>query len=89
MAKDVWGSDSRVFQKNSFMASSFLHFFQQASYQYSKEDLNMVAVMARGIWLRRNLWVFEGKFISLGACGSRGERGLGAFSSLQHEAGGT
>jgi hypothetical protein len=48
-AKDVWGSGSKIFQKSSFLASSFLHLFQQACYQYSKVDLNMVAVMARGI----------------------------------------
>jgi ribosomal protein L37AE/L43A len=78
-AKDVWASGSRIFQKSSFLGSSFLHLFQQACYRYSKKDLNMMAVLARGIWLRRNKWVFEGKFISPGDVAQEAREGLEIF----------
>lgn len=30
----------------------------------SEEEMNLVAIVARQIWLRRNSMVFEGKFLS-------------------------
>ncbi|XP_062170524.1 uncharacterized protein LOC133876257 [Alnus glutinosa] len=61
-AKDVWGSSLSCFQKFSFTGPNFRGLFSYCMERCTKEELELMAVTARRIWLRRNAWVFEQRF---------------------------
>jgi hypothetical protein len=60
--QDVWGSKTSPFQKCYTSGVSFKEVFEDGIQLYSKEVLELLVVVARGIWFRRNKLVFEGAF---------------------------
>jgi len=60
--QDVWGSKTSPFEKFYASGVSFKEVFEDRIQRYSKEVLELLVVVARGIWFRRNKLVFEGAF---------------------------
>jgi hypothetical protein len=58
VAKDVWESSFSCFQKFNFAGPNFRGLFAYCMERCTKEELELMAVTARRIWLRRNAWVF-------------------------------
>jgi hypothetical protein len=61
-AQDVWGGGSVLFQKCAFMGDSFLQVVDNCMDRFTKEDLGLMTVISRRIWLRRNKFIFENNF---------------------------
>jgi hypothetical protein len=61
--QDVWGCGPLIFQKSCSLGTNFLSTFAFFLMLCSKDELDLLAVLARRIWLRRNTLVFEGTFI--------------------------
>ncbi len=61
-AQDVWGGGSILFQKSYFMGDNFMQFMEYSMDRFSKEDVGLLATIARRIWLRRNKFIFENLF---------------------------
>jgi hypothetical protein len=61
-AKDVWGSAKSGFQKCSFAGATFRALFEYCMEHFGRNELALLVVAAWCIWLRRNSFVFEGKF---------------------------
>jgi hypothetical protein len=55
----VWGSGSMIFQKCAFNGDTIMQFMEFCMDRLRAEDLNLMAVIARRIWLRRNKFIFE------------------------------
>jgi hypothetical protein len=62
-SKDVWGGGPRRLQKLDATESNFTNLFEKLIKRCDKEDLELFAVTARKIWLRRNS-VIHGEFFS-------------------------
>jgi hypothetical protein len=62
VAKDVWGCANSRFQKCSYGGTNFSLLFEYCMEQFDMKYLALMAVVARCIWLKRNAYVFEGKF---------------------------
>jgi ribonuclease HI len=62
-ARDVWESHLSCFQKCYCEGATFKSLVEHCMGKMSKEDLELLAVLARRIWLRRNTLVFEGTFV--------------------------
>jgi len=61
-ARDVWGSSVSVFQKYCYAGTNFKGLLAFCMERGTKEELELMAVIARSIWLRRNAWLFERRF---------------------------
>jgi hypothetical protein len=61
-AKDVWGCQASCFHKYSYMGDTFQGLFVYCMERSSLADLDLMSVVARRIWLRRNALVFEERF---------------------------
>jgi hypothetical protein len=61
-AQDVLGEGFILFQKSSFMGENFMQFMEYCMDRFSKEDVGLLATIARRIWLRRNKFIFENFF---------------------------
>jgi hypothetical protein len=61
-AHDVWGSKLSHFQKCSWEVLNFMGLFEHCVQRFSKENIELMTVVARAIWFRRNKYVFEGEF---------------------------
>jgi hypothetical protein len=61
-ARDVWGSSVSCFQKFCFAGTNFKGLFAYCVERCTKEELKLMATIARRIWLRRNAWLFERRF---------------------------
>jgi ribonuclease HI len=61
-ARDVWGSSASCFQKYYYAGTNFKGLFAYCVERGTKEELELMAVIARRIWLRRNAWLFERRF---------------------------
>lgn len=59
---DVWAEPVSPVQKWAYSEINFISFWQIMVHKLKQEDLEKVAVMLRGIWLRRNKMIFEDKF---------------------------
>jgi hypothetical protein len=53
-ANDVWGSSRMKLQKSNCDRSDFLQIFSEVSSKCNKEEIELFAVLARRLWLRRN-----------------------------------
>lgn len=58
----MWGGSKSAFQKCSFGGNSVLQLVEYFIERQRKDQLELMAVVARGTSFRRNKWVFEGKF---------------------------
>lgn len=77
-AQDVWGSQDSPFQKSSYVAWNFKEFFAHCLHRFNKELIDLMVVVARETWFRRNKLVFEEVFLHpdevyKGAIKSRGD----------------
>jgi ribonuclease HI len=61
-ARDVWGSSVSCFQKYCYAGTNFKGLVAYCVERGTKEELELMAVIARRIWLRRNAWLFERRF---------------------------
>jgi ribonuclease HI len=50
------------FQKYSFMEDNFMQLMEYCIERFSSEDLDLMAVISRRIWLRRNHFIFDNIF---------------------------
>jgi hypothetical protein len=62
VAQDVWGSGSMIFQKCAFNGDRIMQFMEFCLDRLKIEELNLMAVIVRRIWLRRNKFIFESLF---------------------------
>lgn len=60
--QDVWGGGSIVFQKYSSDGVCFTQVLEESFHKFSKENMELMAVTCRRIWLRRNKVVFDKVF---------------------------
>ncbi|XP_042954618.1 uncharacterized protein LOC122291034 [Carya illinoinensis] len=63
-AQDVWSMSSRRIQKQNVQSGPFLEVLKPMLENLSSHELTEVAVIARALWNRRNLWLFEQLFHS-------------------------
>jgi hypothetical protein len=61
-AQDVWDAKSSSFQKCSWEETCFFSLVEFCISSFSHEKVELMAMIARKIWLRRNAHVFEGVF---------------------------
>jgi hypothetical protein len=60
---DVCGYGPKTFQKSSSRGTTFLYLIESFLCRFTKDEMALMAVLARRIRLRRNTLVFEGIFI--------------------------
>jgi ribonuclease HI len=63
-AQDVWHECSRRIQKTPLEHTGFMDIFEGLVRRFDEAEIDLFANIARQIWLRRNQWVFTGKFFS-------------------------
>jgi hypothetical protein len=63
-AGDVWGDYRSCFHKCSSFQFSFMHLLEYCVQFFDKEKVELMLVVARNIWLRRNALIFQGTFLS-------------------------
>jgi hypothetical protein len=61
-AKDVWIESFKSLHKCSFTHATFADLVELLSHRLDTGQLQLFAVTARLIWMRRNKWVFEEEF---------------------------
>jgi hypothetical protein len=61
-AKDVWGVCNIKLQKSTTGGRDFMQVFKEVSSRCEKDEVELFAVVARWIWLRRNDLVHGGTF---------------------------
>jgi hypothetical protein len=57
-ARDVWGTKNSCFLKCSCEGPTFRNLFEYYMGRMSREDLELMAVTSRRIWLHRNAMIF-------------------------------
>jgi hypothetical protein len=57
-AQDVWGGGLVIFQKCAFLGDTFMQLVEFCLDRLNTEELSLMAVISRRIWLRRNKFVF-------------------------------
>ncbi|XP_062170938.1 uncharacterized protein LOC133876698 [Alnus glutinosa] len=62
-AQDVWGCGASCFKKCYTVGDNFLQLFEHFLHRFSPNNLELLEMVARRIWLQRNSLVFEGKFL--------------------------
>ena len=62
-AMDVWVECSKKFHKCSLVPASLTHILEFLLLRLEDEDIQLFAVVARQIWLRRNSFIFGGDLI--------------------------
>lgn len=58
----VWGCQASCFNKYSYMGDTFQGLFVYSMERSSSGELDLMSMVARRIWLRRNAVVFEKRF---------------------------
>jgi hypothetical protein len=61
---DIWSECCKSIQKCPSNEESFHRIFENLAAKLTEEDLQLAAMVARQIWLRRNTVVFGGELIS-------------------------
>jgi hypothetical protein len=61
-ARDLWGCQASCFNKYSYMGDTFQGLFVYSMERSSPGELDLMSMVARRIWLRRNAVVFEERF---------------------------
>jgi len=62
VAQDVWGGGSVIFPKCAFLGDTFMQLVEFCLDRLNTEELSLMVVISRRIWLRRNKFVFESIF---------------------------
>ncbi|XP_042992296.1 uncharacterized protein LOC122318762 [Carya illinoinensis] len=63
-AADVWAESLKVTQKWKSEETDLLVFWEKMMEKTSREELEEIVMVMRSIWVRRNNFIFEGKFAS-------------------------
>ncbi|XP_040997158.1 uncharacterized protein LOC121243156 [Juglans microcarpa x Juglans regia] len=63
-ARDVWAESHRATQKWGAMETNLLKLWEDLEGKLNKIELAEVAVIMRGLWMRRNNFIFENKFLN-------------------------
>lgn len=63
-AKDVWIDSLKSIHKCSYLNANFADIVDMLLNLLEEDQLQLFAVTARLIWMRRNKWVFDGEFKS-------------------------
>jgi hypothetical protein len=61
-AKDVWIDSFKSIHKCSYLHATFADIVEMLFNRLEDDHLQLFAITARLIWMRRNKWVFEGEF---------------------------
>jgi hypothetical protein len=61
-SKDVWGASQRIFQKSTFPGSDFFHVAGALLEKRGGGTFRLFSEISRRIWLRRNIWIYDGLF---------------------------
>jgi hypothetical protein len=61
-ATDVWSVSPPRIQKCIVIEDSFLNIFSELHGHFEEDEMQLIALTARLIWLRSNAFVFEGRF---------------------------
>jgi hypothetical protein len=80
-AQDIWGCGPRIFQKSSFMATSFQQLFKYFSDRLCNEDLMLMAFLLQRIWFKINRIVFDKKWINPSTVAQQAKAGLDVFQA--------
>jgi hypothetical protein len=59
--QDVWACGPMKLQKSSFMGENFIQIFIDIRMRCNKEEMELMAILARRIWLWRNSMVYDGE----------------------------
>jgi hypothetical protein len=59
----VWIESSRAIQKCAIEADEFHNILNCLTDRLNQEELELAAIIAQKLWLRRNQWVFKGTLI--------------------------
>ncbi|XP_041020447.1 uncharacterized protein LOC121262089 [Juglans microcarpa x Juglans regia] len=63
-ASDVWAETHRATQKWGAMETDLLKLWEDLEGKLNKIELDEVAVIMRGLWMRRNSFIFDNKFLN-------------------------
>lgn len=66
-ASDVWVESIRATQKWNVSEVDLLKLWEELARKINKKELEEVAVIMRGLWMRRNMFIFGDKFSSSGS----------------------
>jgi hypothetical protein len=80
-AQDIWGCGQQIFQKSSFIGTSFQQLFRYFSDRLCNEDLVLMAFLCQRIWFRRNRIVFDTKWIHPSTVVKQAKAGLDDFQA--------
>lgn len=61
-ASNVWGTDSNTMRKWTTMVLSWWKLWKQMVDRLTTQELEMNTIIAKQIWIRRNIYVFQEKF---------------------------
>jgi hypothetical protein len=70
-SNDVWGCGPVRIQKSSCKGGNFLHLLEEVRARCERRDVELFAIMARRIWLRRNDVVHGGDLLTQRRCSQR------------------
>lgn len=51
-----------IFQKSNCEVPDFLHLAEGFLKRWEEMDFELFIATARGIWFKRNMWLYEGRF---------------------------
>ena len=64
-SRDVWGVSQRMFQKSTFSRSDFFQVVGALLEMGGGDIFSLFLEISRRIWLRRNVWIYDGQFSHL------------------------
>ncbi|XP_042992245.1 uncharacterized protein LOC122318727 [Carya illinoinensis] len=80
---DVWADKKSPLQKWSSNEVQFYELWERLSALIAKEELELIAVVMRGVWFRRNAFIFENKFTDPGTIVEQATISLENFQTSQ------
>lgn len=80
-ATDVWLESSSRIHKCAIMEDSFSNIFNLLHDKFGEEDIQLIAITARLIWLRHNSVVFGGEFLPLASLARQAREQVEASNS--------
>ncbi|XP_042954503.1 uncharacterized protein LOC122290886 [Carya illinoinensis] len=78
-ASDVWAESDSPVQKWAVTELEFIELWKKLNSSLDEDEIELVACTLRGIWLRRNLLIFDRKFESLKRILSAAKQGRDEF----------
>jgi hypothetical protein len=82
-AKDVWTESLKSIHKCSLMSGNFGAIVDMLHDRLEEDQMQLFAVTARLLWLRRNRWVFNGEFQAPAVLMMHAQEQLRAYTSAE------